>query len=135
MDLARRLLPTFLEELEEHLAVLRAGFASLPEIDRGAERDAHLADLFRAAHTLKGAARVVEQEAIEAAAQCLEAALGEARDGTLELRPVVLDAMAALVIELHDAGARLRDARDLDTGRLAAARERVAVRPGGGGET
>lgn len=66
-DLAQELARVFAAELAEHLGVLRQGLAVA---DAGGEPD--LKELFRRAHSLKGAARAVDQSAVETLAHALE---------------------------------------------------------------
>jgi two-component system chemotaxis sensor kinase CheA len=58
-ELLARLMGTFLAELEENLRLLNSELLLLEKIPAAAERAESLARLFRAAHSLKGAARSV----------------------------------------------------------------------------
>lgn len=75
-ELHRQLMTTFQAELEDHLKVLNSSLLTLERGPMPAERDMLLAEAFRAAHSLKGAARAVEIEEIETIAHRLEDALG-----------------------------------------------------------
>jgi two-component system chemotaxis sensor kinase CheA len=72
-ELARELARVFAAELAEHVAALRAGFALA---EAGGVPD--LRDLFRRAHSLKGAARAADEAEIEGFAHALEAQLEQA---------------------------------------------------------
>jgi two-component system chemotaxis sensor kinase CheA len=61
--LIERLMGTFLLELEEHLRSLNRELLLLEKTPPGSERSELLTTLFRAAHSLKGAARAVNQNA------------------------------------------------------------------------
>ena len=63
-QLARRLMATFLDELEEHVQTLNRELLALKRAPAG-ERGERLRTLFRAAHSLKGAARSVNLGVIE----------------------------------------------------------------------
>ncbi|MFX8078969.1 Hpt domain-containing protein, partial [Acinetobacter baumannii] len=67
-------------EHREHLEVIRRGLAAAA---RGAEYD--IRDVFRRAHSLKGAARAVDLPAVEDLAHRLEAALARVQGGELFL--------------------------------------------------
>ncbi len=107
--LAARLLATFLGELEEQLAAMNADLLAL-EANRG-DADRTKA-LFRAAHTLKGAARAAGVPVIEQACHALEARLAEARDGARALDAQEFTMLFTAVDALGDAGKRLRAGQD-----------------------
>ncbi|WP_419899389.1 hybrid sensor histidine kinase/response regulator [Roseomonas sp. USHLN139] len=89
-DFRQELLAAFGIEHQEHLAAIRAGLAAAA---RGQEFD--LRDVFRRAHSLKGAARAVDLPVVEELAHRLEAvftAVGEAG--------LALDAPAIAAIQL-----------------------------------
>ena len=81
-ELAARLLVTFLAELEEQLRGMTADLLAL-ESARG--DPALLASLFRAAHTLKGAARAAGVKPVEEVCHALEARLARVRDQGAEI--------------------------------------------------
>lgn len=84
-----RLLETFRSEAEEHLQAIDAALAELAA-DAGANGRAPAAEtLFRAVHTLKGAARSVALVEVEQRCQTLEALLSRIVRGEIELtRPL-----------------------------------------------
>lgn len=63
----------FFEEAEEHLTVLEKGLSSLEENSQPTPET--IEELFRTAHTLKGAAGLVKQDRISQIAHCLEDSL------------------------------------------------------------
>lgn len=79
-SLREQLLAAFEIEHREHLEVIRRGLAAAA---RGAEYD--IRDVFRRAHSLKGAARAVDLPAVEDLAHRLEAALARVQGGELFL--------------------------------------------------
>jgi chemotaxis protein histidine kinase CheA len=112
-ELRAQLMPTFLEDLEGQVAILREGADLLrdaPGYEAGADR---LESVLRAAHTLKGAAGAVGVDLVADASRALEQALARARvDGwsaDAELAALVRD--GAGVIE--DAGRRLSKSESL----------------------
>lgn len=127
-DLQARLMKTFLVEMEDHVATLNRALLQL-EKETAAERRAELVrSLFRAAHSLKGAARSVGQAGLEGCCQHLESVFAAARAGAalfdddlLRLLYATTDAIEALGqalaqalpadrldAELHRLGQRLR---------------------------
>lgn len=140
--LRRRLLGTFLGELEEHVRTLEHDLLTL-EHGAGAAAPDIAMSIYRSVHSLKGAARAVSLEPIEAVCHRLEALL---RRGRGRGRPHAPEAAAAQLLfaavdALRDAGDRLRRGVDLAGGPLqallpriaAAARERDTVEPADGG--
>lgn len=79
-SLREQLLAAFEIEHREHLEVIRRGLGLAA---RGAEYD--IRDIFRRAHSLKGAARAVDLPVVEDIAHRLEAALARVQDGALAL--------------------------------------------------
>ena len=109
----KELMETFEKELEEHLAILNKGLLALEKSQAAPEREILLTNVFRSAHSLKGAARFVNIKDIEALAHRMEDALAIIKS---ELRPLAanhvdvflqaLDAIGASM-ELHKHGKRL----------------------------
>ncbi|HEX2205390.1 MAG TPA: Hpt domain-containing protein, partial [Longimicrobium sp.] len=82
--LAARLRAAFLDDLDEQL---RAANAELLALEAHPADPAPLRALFRAAHTLKGAARAASLPAVEQLCHAMEELLARARDGRLALEP------------------------------------------------
>ena len=78
--LIQRLMATFLEELEEHVAALNRDLLALEKGPAKEERAERLRTLFRTVHSLKGAARSVNVDLIEGACHRLEEILTRVRD-------------------------------------------------------
>jgi two-component system chemotaxis sensor kinase CheA len=70
--LLRRLLVTFRTEAQEHIETITSGLLELERVEAGAAQAAVLDTTFRAAHSLKGAARAVNVKDIETLCQSLE---------------------------------------------------------------
>ena len=100
------LLETFRQELLEHCAVLSRTLLALEKEPGEADRRRHLDEAFRAAHSLKGAARAVAMEHVERLAHGVEDVLAAAREGGLELTPPLFDRLYAVVDWLVDAAGR-----------------------------
>jgi two-component system chemotaxis sensor kinase CheA len=77
-DLRQKLLATFQAECGDHLRQLRA---LLPAVDQGGGLD----EIFRRAHSLKGAARAVDLRPVEQLAHCLETLFSRAREGRMRV--------------------------------------------------
>ncbi|KAF0180551.1 MAG: type IV pili sensor histidine kinase and response regulator [Nitrospirae bacterium] len=78
----QELLEYFLLEAEEHLASLHKGIA---ELDPGADCEALIEDIFRAAHTLKGSAAIVKLNVTSAIAHRMEDILEAIKDREIAL--------------------------------------------------
>jgi two-component system chemotaxis sensor kinase CheA len=71
-DFLQRLRATFRIEAGEHLAAIATGLVALEKSPDAGERRTVLESIFRAAHSLKGAARAVDFNEIESLCQSLE---------------------------------------------------------------
>ncbi len=132
-QLVKRLMATFLEELQEQVQALNRDLLALKKEPEGAERTDRLKQLFRTAHSLKGAARSVNVRPIEDACHHLEEILTGVRDGS---RPAG-DEFFALLLEsadaIEEAGQRLQEEQDLAGSPLAALLPRLTAATTGGG--
>ena len=107
-ELIAELRAAFLPELQDHLRELNARLVSLERETSKEARAEHLRALFRAAHTLKGAAQSVGSAEIEQCAAQLEEQLSDQRDGSSPVPgPEELRRIFGLVDELAKAGALL----------------------------
>ncbi|MDA8130491.1 MAG: response regulator [Elusimicrobia bacterium] len=94
--LRRKLLLTYRGEAEDHVRELRSGLMGLEKPAAGA-LPGILETVFRAAHSLKGAARAVNERETENLCQALESALaGLKRAGTAPEPPLLDTLLAAL---------------------------------------
>jgi chemosensory pili system protein ChpA (sensor histidine kinase/response regulator) len=94
-------------EAAEHLETMGEALLAL---DRGEDHAAEIGRLFRAVHTLKGAAYTVGCRVIGDVTHRVEDLLGAVRDGHLELSPAVIEATFASLDAL-----RALTARDAET--------------------
>lgn len=105
-ELQARLRGLFVDELGENVLVLNHGLVALER--GGSAADATLVnEMFRAAHSLKGAAHSAGVEALVTLCHLLEDALSRLRDGTLEPETTVLEPLLEAVDALDAAGRRM----------------------------
>lgn len=109
-DLQRQLLKTFQVEAQEHLQKLNQTLLQLERQPDGATRQPLLQEVFRTAHSLKGAARSVGLSDIENLAHAMESVLQQARDAKLELKPDTCD----ILYDALDAIQQLLDGEAMD---------------------
>ena len=119
-EIHRQLMSTFQAELEEHLATLNRGFLALEQNPEGSQRTALMTEVFRAAHTLKGAARAVEVKDVETLAHKLEDVLGAMSGESFVLTSQDINRMLALVDAIKDAMAAYLQGRTLPKDRINA---------------
>jgi len=89
-DIRQKLLATFQVEHRDHVDHIRSLLALIASTT-GQPAEAHLEEVFRRAHTLKGAARVVELHAVEQLAHRLETLFARVRQGVMPLTKDVID--------------------------------------------
>jgi two-component system, chemotaxis family, sensor kinase CheA len=117
-DIGEKLAAIFQGEHAGHLAHIRSILALLETV-AGPKGRTELDEAFRRAHSLKGAARAVDLDAVEGLASGLETLFARVREGSLPL-----DAQAASVIHQvldasEDCMAAFREGRIPDTPRAA----------------
>ncbi len=86
----QQLMSTFKAEADEHLEALNKHLLDLEKNSTG-DHKSILEEVFREAHSLKGAARSVEAGAIETTAHGIETVFAAAKRRELELKPVHFD--------------------------------------------
>jgi len=91
--LKRQLLDTFKVELDEHVLTLNKGLLRLEQGASGEKFDTLVAELFRAAHSLKGASRTVDILDINLIAHRLEDILGLIQHQKISLSSQLFDLM------------------------------------------
>ena len=79
-DLLKRLLQTFKIEAREHIQTLASGLVELEQASTKKAQAAILDATFRAAHSLKGAARAVNATEIESLCQSVESVFAALRN-------------------------------------------------------
>lgn len=128
----QRLRAVFSEEAREHLAQVDAGLVALEQA-AGARRGAPVEPILKALHTLKGAARTVDEMELERLCHALEGALGALRDAPMPPSAEKFD-------RLHQAAGAARQVVDAPALRsrkratlLAAQLDAAARRPDGAG--
>lgn len=113
-EVTQRLMATFLDELEEQVAMMNDELLGLEAEPAASSR---LASLFRIAHTLKGASRAVEVRAVERVCHALESFLQRVIDGTvaigadqISLLYTAADTLSQTGVQLAAEGAVTQDA-------------------------
>ncbi len=119
-ELVRRIMATFLDELDEHVATLNRDLLSLEKNPAQEVRVELLHSLFRAAHSLKGASRAVDVGMIEQACHALEDLLVVVRDGNRKLGKDHFTLLFRLADAIEEAGMRLREEQSLEDAPIAA---------------
>jgi two-component system chemotaxis sensor kinase CheA len=113
-QLRARLYGLFLDELDDQVGHLDRGLdtlaSSLPEVPAGV-----IDELFRAAHSLKGAAQAVGVSGVSTHCHHLEDALAKVRDGALPVDEALLGKWAVTVDLIRDLGALLRQDESAST--------------------
>ena len=90
-ELLKKLLTTFRVEADEHLQALSSGLLALEKTPAGEQRAEIIEQIFREAHSLKGAARAVNLTHIESVCQSLESAFAGLKDKRLAPVPPLFD--------------------------------------------
>ncbi|GGE41548.1 hybrid sensor histidine kinase/response regulator [Agaricicola taiwanensis] len=98
IDLRTQLLAAFQSEHREHMDALRHGFDAL-----ASGREADIKELFRRAHSLKGAARAVDLPDVEELAHRLEALLSDLMEGVRPLDHELSAEVLSLLDEIEGA--------------------------------
>jgi two-component system, chemotaxis family, sensor kinase CheA len=126
--LTARLRVLFADELDEHARAMSTALLAL-------EANAHDADslqsLFRAVHTIKGAARAAGVAPVEQACHALETVLADVRSGKAALGSAIggLAPLFGVVDAFTDAAALLKARRDVPDAALALAIEGLRAPP------
>lgn len=111
--LAQRLMVTFLDELRDHVATLNRELLALEAGPSAEERPEVFKLLFRAAHSLKGAARAVNVDLLERVCHQLEDILAASRSQSIEFTPALFSLFFKVIDGIDDAGTQLRQSKDL----------------------
>lgn len=90
-QIRQQLIDSFKTEQQEHIQKINAGLLALEKKPPAAEQQAILKEIFREAHSLKGAARAVGLTAIESLGHALESLLLSAKEGRLTFAPELFD--------------------------------------------
>ncbi len=90
-DFLKKLLATFRVEADEHLKAMAAGLLELEKMPIGERQAVIVENIFRDAHSLKGAARAVNLTDIESVCQPLESVFSALKRKTLAPAPPLFD--------------------------------------------
>ena len=85
-EFMRQLRQAFAEEAQEHLQTITDGLLDMEKQPPPGPDDARLEVVYRAAHSLKGAARAVNERRVEQIAHTMENVFTDVRKGRLELK-------------------------------------------------
>jgi two-component system chemotaxis sensor kinase CheA len=107
--LEARLRALFLDELADNVTVLNRGLVALEQQDEELDTATTVREMFRAAHSLKGAAHSAGVDALVRLCHQLEDALSRLRDGTLSSSTRVIEPILQTVDALSAAGRRMRE--------------------------
>lgn len=119
-SLIKRLMATFLGELDEHVRSMNRDLLALEKEPAGPGRGESFQSLLRAAHSLKGAARSVDVAPIESISHLLEEVIVAGRDGRLAFDRELFALLFAAADVIEEAGIRLREEADLSDSPLVA---------------
>jgi two-component system, chemotaxis family, sensor kinase CheA len=92
-DIMRQLRATFKVEAAEHIQAMNRVLLALEENPEGEERNKLLEEIFREAHSLKGAAGAADFPEVESTAHKLESAFGAAKSGKIKLTRDLCDVL------------------------------------------
>ena len=92
-DIMCQLRALFKVEAAEHIQTMNRDLLALERNPDGQERISLLEEIFREAHSLKGAAGAADIGEVEATAHRLESVFGAAKDGEIELTPDLCDVL------------------------------------------
>jgi len=114
-DLIQKLMATFLDEMDEHVASINDGLLVLEKHSaEDSEYNEAVRSLFRATHSLKGAARSVDVKVVERICHELEDVLGQLRDSGIKPPAETFHLLFAAAETLSDASEKLRRKISLD---------------------
>ncbi|TWU20524.1 Gliding motility regulatory protein [Novipirellula galeiformis] len=117
-EFAALLMETFLQELREHLDTLSHELLAVEKEQSPKQLDESWKTIFRAAHTLKGAAAAVAVEPIQFACHHLEDIFGFYRDQGVAAPAAMTSRMLKVIDAIEDVAARLRAKEDLNDSTL-----------------
>jgi two-component system, chemotaxis family, sensor kinase CheA len=117
--LIRRLMKTFLIELDEHVQALERDLLVLERNATAEVRAEVFRNLFRTGHSLKGAARSVNVDVLESVGHLLESIFAAAQGGVVSLDASLFDVLFTTADAIRDTGRRLEAGEDVSGGPLA----------------
>jgi two-component system chemotaxis sensor kinase CheA len=110
-QLNQRLLAAFAGELRDNIRILERDLLAIEQEADPTKVPSIVATLFRSAHSLKGAARAVNLEAIEATCHRMEEIFADVRDGREQLNTPKIQALLKIIDALKDGEIRVRENR------------------------
>lgn len=131
--LRSRLRSLFLDELDEHVLVLNRGLVTLEQGVTATRAGELVNELFRSAHSLKGAAQAAAVEPVAAICHGLESALADVRDRGPEAEIPALQPLFQAVDALATAGRRMREDGDISQLPVAGIVRALSAAAGNGG--
>ena len=96
-ELLKRLLATFRVEAEEHVKAISSGLVELERASAPEQQIEAIENVFREAHSLKGAARAVNLVKIEGTCQSLEGLFARLKTQEIALSPELFDQLHQMV--------------------------------------
>jgi two-component system chemotaxis sensor kinase CheA len=124
--LLRRLIGTFVAELDDHLRALERDLLALEKAHDSAARQKLFEALSRTMHTLKGAAGSIGAAPIVTVAHRLEEIFAAARGGKMPTDAAFFNWILPSLDAFADAGRRLQEGQSLDGAPIAAVGRRLA---------
>ena len=129
-DFVKRLMVTFVGELEDHARALERDLLALEKRPAPDAQRELFASLFRTAHSLKGSARTVRVNLLETTGHRLEEIFAAARDGRLPIDETFFELLLTTVDAITEVGHRLRTNANLEGVRLDEMVRRLAMAMG-----
>ncbi|MDD1725203.1 MAG: Hpt domain-containing protein, partial [Methanospirillum sp.] len=123
-----RLLLTFREEAQDHLDILIAGILDLEKNDEKSQVS-RIEPIFRATHSLKGAACAVGLRDIETLCQNLESVFSSVKNGKILLHPPEFDQVHQAIAMLE---ALLAGEKKMNTSAMVLELKKIASSSGSG---
>ncbi|MCK9196276.1 MAG: response regulator [Syntrophales bacterium] len=118
-EFAKRLLSTFKVEVGEHLKNITSGLIELEKDPDMQVKAGIIETVFREAHSLKGAARAVNQTEIETICQSLESVFSVMKHREIQLVPFVYDTLHQAVDILNELNLSLPEDACIDKGKMS----------------
>ena len=125
-DFQKRLLSTFKVEAEEHLKNITSGLIELEKDPDTQVKAGIIETVFREAHSLKGAARAVNQTDIETICQSLESVFSLMKRREIHLTPFIFDTLHQTVDILNELNLSSQEDARIDKGKISGIIERIA---------
>ena len=125
---SERLLGLFLDELDEHVERLQQGLDALA-VARPSTPPELVAELFRSAHSVKGAAQATGTRAVADLCHQMENVLAGVRDGSRHVDDALLHGLTAATDALGAAARQLREGQEVSGSAVRPAIDRLAAAP------